>query len=140
MATLNPRITVTLTPAVYAVLREMSALTKNSQSAIVGDLLETSLPVFERIVLTLRAASTIEAEARTEIAAGMERAQANLEAQLDLSLHDFDTVSRPVLDEAEKVSRRGSRKGSTPVPVTRGSGRPGKPSVPLKRRAPNGRF
>lgn len=138
MKSTNPRITVTLTPGVYSVLREMSRLTGNSQSALVGDLLESSLPVFERLVSTLAAAAAVEEAAKSEIAAGMQRAQHRLEAQLDLGLAEFDVASRPVLDAAEKIARRGPRSVSTPVPVTRGSG-PHPGSKPRStRRAKNG--
>lgn len=137
--TLNPRITITLTPAVAAVLRELSKLAGNSQSAIVGELLETSLPVFERVVAALRAASTIQESARTEIAAGLDRAQTKLEGQLGLMLGDMDETMRPLLEQAEKVTRRGAATGdraiaraaggarkrvTTPVPLTGGSGPP----------------
>lgn len=124
MATLNPRITITLTPAVAAVLRELSQLAGNSQSAIVGELLETSRPVFERVVSALRAASTIQESAKSEIAAGLERAQAKIEDQLGLLLGEVDDGIRPLLQEAEKINRRGAGAQITPVPVTRGSGQP----------------
>ena len=143
MPTLNPRITITLTPACAAVLRELSQLAGNSQSAIVGELLETTLPVFDRVVSALRAASTIQASAKEEIAAGLERAQDKLESQMGLLLGEMDETMRPLLDEAEKVTRRGTggsaggralaRPGAvpkaparltTPVPLTGGSGQP----------------
>jgi len=140
MPTVNPRITITLTPAVAAVLRELSQLAGNSQSAIVGDLLQMSLPVFERVVLGIRAARTIERSARDEIAGGMERAQAKIEAQLGLALSDMDEGFRPLLEHAEEVKRRGPKAGgvpargavpaggsrelTTPVPLTGGSGHP----------------
>lgn len=137
MPTTNPRLTITLTPAVAAVLREMSGLAGNSQSAIVGELLETSLPVFERVVQAMRAAVTIRDSAKAEIVDGLERAQAKLEAQLPLVMGDMDAAFLPLLEEAEKVTRRGPRateargartggrgqlRGSTPVPLTGGSG------------------
>lgn len=146
MATSNPRITVTLTPAVHAVLRELSELGGQSQSSIVGELLESSLPVFERVVLALRAASTIQASAKAEIASGLERAQAKLETQMGLLLGEMDQTMKPLLDQAEKVIRRGpggatagtrsarppvAPKGLlglvTPVPLTGGSGGGDKP-------------
>lgn len=143
MPTLNPRITITLTPAVAAVLRELSSLAGNSQSAIVGELLETSLPVFERVVAALRAASQIQASAKVEIAAGLDRAQQKLETQMGLMLSEMDETTRPLLEEAERVTRRGSGGAgagmraartatapkassglTTPVSLTGGSGHP----------------
>ena len=134
MPTTNPRITITLTPAVASVLRELSKLAKNSQSAIVGELLETSLPVFERVVAALQAAATIQASAKTEISSGLERAQAKLESQMGLLLGEMDEAARPLLEAAEKVTRRGAGEARvartpaprkalrTPVPLTGGSG------------------
>ena len=143
MPTLNPRITITLTPACAAVLRELSSLGGQSQSSIVGELLETSIPVLERVVSAMRAASTIQATAKAEIASGLERAQAKLEDQLGLMLGEMDDSLRPLLDAAEKVTRRGAggQAGgmraaraaagvsatsgvTTPVPLTGGSGHP----------------
>jgi hypothetical protein len=125
MPTLNPRITVTLTPAVSAVLKEMSRLTKNSQSALVAELLETSLPVFERMCTVLRAAETVGEAARSEISAGLGRAQARVEEQIGLQLSAMDEVATPLLDAAERINRRGAAGartgGSTraePIPET----------------------
>lgn len=143
MATTNPRITVTLAPEVHAVLRRVAQLAGNSQSAIVGDLLLSSLPVFDRMVQALEAAEALKQEgmkAPQAIKDSLERAQAKLESQLELSLGEMDQGLRPMLKEAEKVARRaagarGTRSRgtgaaeaqegrSTPVPVTRGSGTP----------------
>lgn len=149
MATTNPRITVTLAPEVHAVLRRLARLAGNSQSAIVGDLLLSSLPVFDRMVKALEAAELLKQEgmkAPQAITDSLGRAQARLEKQLDLALGDMDEGIRPMLQAAEKVSRRaaggrgrgGTRSAGeprprtaagvpaapTPVPVTRGSGTP----------------
>jgi hypothetical protein len=142
MPTANPRITITLTPETAAMLRELSAVTGNSQSAIVADLMAMSVPVFERVVAGIKAAQGLEASARAEIASGLQRAQEKLEDQLGLAMETMDTSFRPLLEHAEKVNRRkGRAKGgapasggvpirwnvselTTPVPVTRGSGHP----------------
>jgi hypothetical protein len=142
MATTNPRITVTLRPEVHAVLRRLSGLAETSQSAIVGDLLASSLHVFERMAEALEAAHRLKSEgmrAPDAIRESLERAQHKLEGQLDLALGQMDEAVRPLLQEAEKVNRRaGAASGAarrsaaakarpaapTPVPVTRGSGHP----------------
>lgn len=154
MPTINPRITITLTPEAHAVLREVSAATEQSQSAIVGELVQMSLPVFQRVAAAVKAARAVEATAKGEIVASLERAQHRLEGQMRLQLHDMDEAFRPLLEHAEKVHRRSSSpggagagegevrprsvraapspapaepgrgKGSTPRPVTRGVGSP----------------
>ena len=129
MPTQNPRITVTLTPAVHAVLRRLAALTENSQSAIVGDLLAQSLPVFERMTEMLEAAHTLQGQAHKvpdEIAASLDQAHQRIEAQLGMAYEEMEAVSRPLLDQAEQVNRR-SAAGRTDR--TR-SGLPARPVVP----------
>ncbi len=143
MPTLNPRISVTLTPATAAVLRELSNLNGESQSAIVGQLVEMSAPVLERVVAAMHAASTIQASAKAEIASGLERAQGKLEDQFQSLLGEMDETMRPLMEAAEGVTRRttsGVAAGRalartdvaanlispliTPVSLTGGSGHP----------------
>jgi hypothetical protein len=137
MATSNPRITITLNPAVSAVLREMSELTGNSQSSMVAELLEESRPVFEKMVKLLRAAELAKDEVRQSIAKGLDEAQARVEAQLGIAGDLFDGSTDDLLKRAEEVRRRraGASPEAGPRPpreappdprlVTRGSGHPG---------------
>ena len=116
MPAVNPRITVTLTPAVHAVIHRMSVLGDESMSAIVGGLLAESLPVFQRMVQVMEAATRLKQEAergRGDLAAGLAEAQGRIEAQLGLALESMDEGFRPLLDAAEKVARRTGRKDGT---------------------------
>ena len=136
MPTKNPRLSVTLTPELSAVLDRLSVLADNSKSSLVAELLAEAVPIFERMITVLEAAHTLKAQASggmAEIGAGLARAQARMETQLGLCLDDLDEGVRPILEQAEKVARRGARgmgaarpRGSrsvtTPVPVTRGLG------------------
>jgi hypothetical protein len=142
MATKNPRITITLTPELHAVLRRLSELTENSQSGIVGELLLSSLPIFERMCSVLEAAQKLKEQglnAPQAVRDSLDRAQAKLEGQMNLVLDAFNEGGRPLLEHAEKVGRRKGgaggarsaggpdsavRRSPTPVPVTRGSGTP----------------
>ena len=139
MPAANPRITITLKPSVHALLRRLSELTGNSQSSMVGELLEQSAPVFERMARVMEAAVEAQGLAKAEMAGGLERAQAKLEQQLGLALDTMDEGFRPILEHAEAVKRRAAgaggargartparvaRGGSTPVPLTGGSGGP----------------
>lgn len=114
MTTINPRITVTLQPQVHAVLKRLSVLTKNSQSAIIGELLSDSLPVFERMVEVLGAAEQLRArgiQAGQEITEALHTAQTRIETQLGFALDVIDVGNRPLLEAAEKVQRRGAAAG-----------------------------
>lgn len=112
MAATNPRITITLRPELHAILRRLSVLTGNSQSAIVGELLEASSDVFERMAQTLDYAEKLRAQglAMPEAMKGsLERAQHRIESQLGLALDDFKEGAGSLLEEAEKIQRRSGR-------------------------------
>lgn len=112
MPTLNPRITVTLTPAVALVMRRMSELTGNSQSAMIGELLEESVPIFERMIAVLQAAKDIKGKVRQDIVDSMAGVQERLEQQLGLGLDLLDVESAPLLAAAQRVTRRTAKGGA----------------------------
>ena len=103
----NPRLTITLQPTLAAQLRKLSELTGDSQSGLIGELLESSGPVFDRMIQVLEAAKTAKAAMRGKLTENMEQAQAQMEQGLGLVLDGFDDVTGSLLDEAEAVTRRG---------------------------------
>jgi predicted DNA-binding protein len=136
MPAVNPRITITLKPEVHEVLKRLSSLTGNSQSSMVGEILNDSFPVFERMVQVLSAAEKMRAGAmksHEEIGRGLKLAHGRIERQLGLSLVDLEESFLPILEAAEEVDRRatsggasgeqgetvappgGARRGSTPI-------------------------
>ena len=123
MPTNNPRLTITLEPVVAACLRRLSEVTGNSQSKLIAELLEGSVPVFERVIATIEAAKSASAEIRGKLASDMESAQGRVEQQLGLVLEEFDTAAAPLLEGVEVVKRRARKAdrgradggGTTPV-------------------------
>jgi hypothetical protein len=103
----NPRLTITLQPSLAAQLRKLSELTGNSQSGLIGELLEGSGPVFDRLIQVLEAAQTAKSSMRGKLADDMERAQTKMEGALGMVLEGFDDITGSLLDEAEAVTRRG---------------------------------
>jgi hypothetical protein len=114
MPTQNPRITITLRPATHAQLQALSRLTGNSQSALVGDLLSQASPVFEKMILVLDAAHRVKGSINEKIISDLADSQQRVESQLGLVLDDLDAATAPILELAEKVSRRGTRAKATP--------------------------
>lgn len=145
MPTANPRLSVTVTPELSAVIERLCALTGQSKSSFLADLLQTSVPVFERMIQALEAAKLLQEEAMSapgEFSASLRAGQQRIETQMGLALDSMDEAFRPLLKESEKVIRRAARggagdgkrsaadapargalEGSTPRPVTRGLGR-----------------
>ena len=112
----NPRLTITLQPSLAAQLRKLSELTGNSQSGLIGELLEGSGPVFDRMIQVLEAAKTAKEAMRGRIAGDMEQAQTRLEKGLGMALEGFDQWTGSLLDEAEAVTRRGRASGALHAP------------------------
>lgn len=133
MTTLNPRLTITLQPSVSAQIRELSRLTGNSQSAIISELLESSAPVFERLIQVLAAAEQAKSEMSGQVRRDLAQAQTRVERQLGLILEDFGDVTKPILDQAETIRRRTRRA----TPGRAGAGTSGAirgPSTPMSNR------
>lgn len=133
MPTLNPRLTVTLKPSTFAQLREVSRLTGNSQSALIGEILEQAEPVFSRLIQVLSAAEQAKHELKAKAAADLEGAQARLEAQMGLMLGEFDNVTGSLLHEVEAVRRR-ARRATSGQPAGGTNGARGARSTPPSNR------
>lgn len=110
MPTQNPRITITLHPEVHAVLRRISALTGESQSAFVSSLLKQSLPMFQRMVTIFEAAELARTAIKADVVASLQEAQTKVEGQLGLMLETVDDGVRPLLEVAEAIERRAGRR------------------------------
>ena len=102
----NPRLTITLEPTLAAQILRMSELTGNSQSKIIGELLQGTSPVFERLIRVLEAAKSAKAAIKGKAAADVEAAQSRMEEMLGIVMDDFDNLTGSLLDEAEAVERR----------------------------------
>lgn len=140
MPAINPRISVTVSPSVDAVLTRMAMLSRQSKSGIISDLLEQTAPLFERMVLVIEAANSAKDSIRFESLEHLENAQERLHEQLGIAMDLFDDGTLPILQQAEVIKRRVSRGAKTadvrsaplasaparPPHVTRGSGTPNK--------------
>jgi hypothetical protein len=136
MPTSNPRLSVTLQPSLDAILRRMSELTGQSKSAMVADLLESSVPVFERMCIVLEAAKQAQNTLKESTLQGLDDAEKKLHEQLGITMDIFHSSTLPIVEQAEEIRRRGKASGGTasrsetarrtPLPpyVTRGSGTP----------------
>lgn len=132
MPTALPRITITLEPHVYEVLRRLSAAGGQSMSALVVDFLEVAVPPMERMVVVLEQAKTLPAETKESIRGSLLRAEAELLPEIAAAVEQADMFLAQALEKT-RAAGAGERQRArhlpraaspTPVPVTRGSGRP----------------
>ena len=114
MPTNNPRITITLEPTQAALLRDMAGLTKQSQSAIVADLLREITPVWGKMREVLLAAEMVKENLNESFVKDMDEAQSRVEKQLGLALDEMDGFTAPLIELAEKIKRRKIGRTGTP--------------------------
>ena len=82
MATMRPRITVTLTDETHALLKDLSALSGKSMSFLISDLVEGIIPQLSRTVEVMKAAKNAPEEIRQKIIEQYEESEQKiLEAQ-----------------------------------------------------------
>ena len=111
----NPRLTITLQPTRRSASQALRVDRQQSKLPI-GELLEGSGPVFDRMIQVMEAAKTAKESMRGRIAGDIEQAQARLEEGLGMALEGFDQWTGSLLDEAEAVTRRGVGKRSAARP------------------------
>ena len=96
MATTKPRITVTLSDRQYAAIKAISDNSGQSMSAFLGELLEQSLPVLERMGETFRKIKSAQDEHRARIASELDLAQSAVEPIVAQALGQFDLFCKRV--------------------------------------------
>lgn len=143
MPAVNPRVSVTLTPALDATLKRLSDASGQSRSAIIAELLEQSEPVFERMATILETAKTATQEAKDRMAANLEEAHGRLLEHAGVIGDLFEDHVADLVDDVEQIGRRsgtrargerqrapgprtalGRAMAADTPPVTRGSGTP----------------
>jgi len=130
----NPRLTITLKATTAAQLRMLSELTGNSQSALIAELLEANEETFGRLITILQAANAAKAAMSEEAATGLRDAQRKLEKQLGLTLDAVDLVAAPLIAEAERVARRGRKRGPADAASGRAAGLRTRVPTPMSNR------
>ena len=145
MPTKNPRLSVVLSPPVATVLAAVSRETGESVSSLVRGLLDQCLPALVRMHDLLTAAKAAKGQIGSGVAHSLERVVSDLQDAMALADSRTQRVVADLVDQAQAVKGRRrpagggaaahgrpSSTGSTPVPVTRGSGTPGEPAKQRK--------
>lgn len=117
MPTLNPRINVTLSPSIDALVGRLSELQGISKSQLIREMLEAAEPTFRKALAIMAAAHKVRDDTRTEIAESLERSLSLATAGLEHDLHLIASHSRDLVDEAQKVQGRGksrAKRGASP--------------------------
>jgi hypothetical protein len=139
MPTENPRVNVTLSPALFHLVSAMARGQRASKSQVLRELLEAAEPALQRVVALMDAAEKAKGAVKAEFGESLQRSQDVIESELARQLESVDGITADLVSMAERIEgRRPARRApearggagvgaeSTPVPVTRGSGTPGR--------------
>jgi len=115
MATTKPRITITLEPRVYELLRSISENSHQPMSAFVGELLSESIPVLERMAVTFQQIVQVKDQQLQQIASAVDDAQRSIEPVLQQVIGQFDIFLDQSLTQKSKVGVGAIEAGETPT-------------------------
>ena len=115
MPTANPRVNVTLSPALFSLVTRLADLQRSSKSDVLRELLEAAAPSLERAAALMDAASRAKPEVLRGMALTLERSQERLEAYVQ-GVFDGVEAQPDLVDQAQAVKpRRPARTGGVPA-------------------------
>jgi hypothetical protein len=136
MATVKPRITITLEAKQHAVLQRMAKLQGGSMSRIVSELLQEVTPMLDKLCDTLQIATTANDELKAKILRSCEEAENDLRPIADAVASQFDlfaaSIAADVGTGAASATPSDAAGDANPRPVITGVTKPEKGTNPLK--------
>lgn len=92
MPTVKPRITITLTDHQHTVLAQLAQVQKVSMSSIVVDLVDTTLPVLERLAVVLQNAAAAPQSVLEDLRRSLTSAEAALGGVQDVAFGQLEEL------------------------------------------------
>ena len=130
MPTTKPRVQVTMEPHDHEVIARLAKLQGRSRGAVIADLLHEVAPALARTVALLEAAAAAPEQVKRGLRSVVDGVHDELVATAGHGIAQMDWL----LGEFQG----GAEQGSTPVPVTRGSGTDSTPTTHKKKSARKG--
>jgi len=131
MPTSNPRVNVTLSPSLDALVARLAAAERVSKSMVLRELLEASEPALQVAVSMMEASEGATAVARERIAADMLKTVETINGVRDMAQAMAVNAARDLADSAKAIKgRRPSRQVRDSGPGGVGAGRRPKPKGP----------
>lgn len=127
MPTVNPRINVTLSPSLFAMVEELAKHQRVSRSMVLRELLEASEPALSQVVSMLKAASDMSDAAKQRLQQDMGEAITNLESKAEQALALAAGVTADLVAQAEAI--RGRRPARQLASKRSAGGLPGRNSA-----------
>ena len=106
MPTINPRVQVTLPPALDLLVQRMATLQRVSKSQVLRELLEAAEPALQRAVALMDAAQQAAQSVHTGLAQRLDQEQQRAEKSLAQLLGGLDATTADLVAQAEAVKGR----------------------------------
>lgn len=143
MPTAKPRVQVTLTRSSYEVLGRIAQARRISKSAVLSELFEAARPAMEKVAELLEVAAVAPKDTLQRFSAALQSGEDRAESlvaeglgQMDLLLHGLrNGVPWGESAQGDARAARTPAPSSTPVSVTRGSGRHTRDDLPPRKGA-----
>lgn len=119
MATMKPRITITLEPDQHDVLRRLADLQRTSMSKIVAEFLGEVTPILENVANALEAVQRASSDARAKFVRTAEVAEEELRPLAEFARSQFDMFAAEIGRIEQEAT--GASKGKSPRPVITGA-------------------
>ena len=117
MPTVNPRVQVTLSPSLDALVLRLAVHQRSSKSQVLRELLEAAEPALQRAAALMDAASTAAGEAKARLVRMLDSSQDAAEDAVAVLNSRLDRMTDDLVSQAEAIrGRRPARKGSPSVP------------------------
>jgi uncharacterized protein (DUF1778 family) len=116
MPTSNPRINVTVSPSLDALVQRLAAAQRVSKSQVLRELLEAAEPALQRAATMMEAAKKASQQMKGEVLRSLDRAQGQAEAELARAMARMDSVSQDLVSMAEAVKARRPARASKAAP------------------------
>lgn len=98
MVAKNPRVSVTLSPEDYEVLRRLSELNGESMSSIVGELVQTVSPALSRVIEVIEAAQGAKPEVMEQLRRVAEDSERVMSPLLQAGVEGFESFADRVVE------------------------------------------
>lgn len=90
MPTHKPRINLSVTPELYELMKRLGKVSGKSMSSAIVEILETSRPVLERVVVVGETAQKVQQEARGAMRKRVEESEAAIAAHVEAAMGQVD--------------------------------------------------
>lgn len=112
MPTVNPRVNVTLSPSLDALVTSMAKHQRVSKSQVLRELLETAEPALQRAVALMDAAKEAAGELKASLVQSLEVEQRRAEREYARVLRGMEAASSDLVAQAEAIRARRPARGT----------------------------